>query len=166
MSFIDKTKQQFKVFMDSEPKGVFKLIILCVLVLAAFMFLFTGLSRIFSFAYHAYGINVSEMVYAYYGGMKAVDIIYGIISLALAALSCFAALSLFNCKPNASKLIALVFGGACCIDLLHFILSIIILSADGVSIGYYIFRILILAALFILCRMIFEKKDIAGVFKK
>lgn len=159
-------KKKFDDFMASEPKGIVKLIILCVLVVMTFMFFFTGLSRLFGFAYHTLGVNVSELVYYAYGGMKAVDIIYGILCLGIAALSCYTAISLFNCKPNVPKLLALTFGSAVCVDTLFMILSIIILSADGTSIVYYIFRILIFFALFMLCRIVFEKRVLSNVFKK
>lgn len=173
MSFKDKVKKMHFDFCHSDPKnrfkghtmGWYKALLFCVIPLTVIMYFFTAISRLFGWAYHEEGHNVSEAVYILAKGLKAVDIIYGLICLFLIAFSVLVWRMLRFLKKDAAKMLHYFYEAAFFADLLYLFFTIITIPSEArsefISWFYVIFRLLLLCVVALVNKAYFAKrKDI------
>lgn len=101
--------------------------------------------------------GLASLVYAYYPALKIVNILFGIIFLALAAFSVYVALQLKGFKKGAPQLLMYLYIAALAVAILYAILNLIIVgSLSGLS--TIIIEIIVSIVMIILNKIYFDKR--------
>ena len=79
--------------------------------------------------------EMKELVYAYIPGMKAPDLVYGILLVLLAVLGVLTAVKLLKFKVGAPKWLTILYIAALAVSIIYIAWSMIVLSDYGVGLG-------------------------------
>lgn len=99
----------------------------------------------------------ADMVYSMFDGLKAVDIIYGILMIALAGFSIYTRFRLSKYKANGPMCICMVYGASAGIALLY-IIAVSVITGESRLIGSNVVSIIASVVLIVLNYIYFNKR--------
>lgn len=99
-----------------------------------------------------------DLVYGMYGGLKAVDVLYGILLLAFAALGVVSALSIIKLQKRAIKLVPFMYLIGGIIAVVYVILVSIIIGSSAFS-GQILLVMVVDVAMFFINKTYFENRN-------
>ena len=113
------------------PMKWFKFLIYFALFAGAVINFLGGIMALTGAQYNSSGHDVSALVYAFFPDLKTIDLIYGVVCIALAVLAVYTRFSLARFKNNAPNLLYAVYASAGITNLVYAIAVSSIVSKGG-----------------------------------
>lgn len=139
------------------PMKWFKFIIFFQLFASAVVNVINGIMAFTGAQYSVDGENLSELVYAFYPSLKAVDIIYGLLCLALAGCAIYVRQLLAKYKTDAPKMYLIFLAAQVVVGLVYVILLSVITGESLASVETYT-SIITSVVLIIINKIYFDKR--------
>ena len=137
--------------------GWFKFLIYFALFAGALLNIVAAITSMTGAQYTAYGQNLSAMVYAMFPGLQGIDIIYGILLIALAGLQIFCRFRLAGYYKNGPKLVTLIYIANVVISLVYLIACVAIVG--GLDVASVIPSLIVSIVMAVVNHVYFKKRS-------
>ena len=148
--------QQMGQGMRLEPGMTWHVVLQVFLIIGAVVNLISGIVTMVGGQYS----GLASMVYAFYPGMRIVDILYGLICIGLGVLGILTMVNLNKRKKLGPQLLMLLYIGAAGASVLYLILVLIMVGGSGMgsSIASVILSLIVSGVMIVVNKIYYDKR--------
>lgn len=141
-----------------HPMKYYKFVIWVQLFLSAVVGVSQGILLLTGRIYETVSDASAELIYAFYPGMHAVNILFGLIYIALAAAAIYVRQQLAHFKTKAPDLYYIYLIAQMAATFLYAVLQDLIIAGGPSGLGSAVPNLIVTIILLVLCRIYFEKR--------
>ena len=140
----------------AEPGMIWHVVLQVFLIIGAVVNLIGGITTMVGGQYS----GLASMVYAFYPGLRVVDILYGLLCIGLAVVGVMTMVYLNKRKLLGPKLLTLLYAGACGVSILYLLLVLIMVGGSGMgsSIASVIISIIVSGVMIVVNKIYYDKR--------
>lgn len=139
------------------PMKWYKFLIYVTLVLTCISNIFIGVQTIMGYQYIYDGVDMSEQVYAQYGGMQIVDIVYGLALVAMGVLAFIVRQKLAHYRKDGPKSLLILYGVSFALSVVYLIVVTLITGINLLDVSL-VTNLIVTIVMMIVNKIYFDKR--------